>query len=204
MSAQRCHAAHCDLRAGEHFGISERDRGGSLQRLAARLPGGMLPSPQRSRSSKAKGHRSRFVQVPSEAIPELRRVAAWIAFGGLVVDNQKPLFETYRGQRQGFDLVAYLMVRTREGTRSTECGIHDFGAARPVSDKRVMDWIGRPADNPAEGSQHRRWQAGPIAALPGGYDEVASVYHQPGRVGPLFAGALLHATARSSLAPAAK
>jgi hypothetical protein len=115
-----------------------------------------------------------FKQIPVDAIPELRIATKSIDLALKLLgppDGAQavmPAFETYQGQREGFELAVLLLVHVSHGVSSNECFVYDFAAVEAVSEKKVAAWLGRPADHTSRWSS--RWTTG----LPAGYDEVFS------------------------------
>ena len=133
-----------------------------------------------------------FVQSPRAEIPgvDLKGETIVYSYGANGIEKSVSSSETYRRQRDGFAL--FLSEITIGGIRRTHCSLDDLGAPEPVSDKKLADWIGRPADESKPGlvAQHRSMWASRFGALPGGYNEIASEY----RAGhPCCAGAALFA-----------
>ena len=146
-----------------------------------------------------------FARVPINAVPEIKLMAQLLR----VPDDMKAFlsveYETYRGQRRGIDLVVVLQEMVSRGERRSLCIVYDFGAVEPVSESKVAEWIGRPAD------KQRRlrlrdsgwvWASG-VAALPGGYHAIGSMYEKATRGIP-WSGASLRAEAPPSREPPAK
>jgi hypothetical protein len=155
-----------------------------------------------------------FAQVPVDAVPEIKVMVQLPdqirKLVGLPDSYQGPLpsveYETYRGRREGLDLVVVLQALVSHGDRRSQCIVYDFGAVEPVSEKKVAEWIGRPAD------KQRRlrlrdtgwvWRTNGAAALPGGYYGVMSAYETATRGIP-WSAASLRAEAPPSREPAAK
>ena len=122
-------------------------------------------------AQRAKLIESGFTSVPSDSIPELRQLHN-LAQGA---KEFLPMFETYRGQRDGVELVVDLLVRITSGTKQHSCGVYDFAAPEPVNDRKLADWLGRPADYPPRGPGHiSKWLS--INGLPEGYAEIFSIF----------------------------
>ncbi|MBO0763154.1 MAG: hypothetical protein J2P50_00975 [Hyphomicrobiaceae bacterium] len=117
-----------------------------------------------------------FVEPPRTQVPGLKNLdlrGKTVIFdrdGGM----REVVPETQHRQRDGFELFLYVMKDPDAGM--TSCAVYDFEAADPAIEKKVADWIGRPADSPASGSQHRSTWSSIAAALPGGYEEIMSEY----------------------------
>jgi hypothetical protein len=159
----------------------------------------LLSAPQRCRSAEEKIIEAGFVEPPRTEVPGLKdldlrgKTFIFDINGGM----REVVPETYHWQREGFELFVSVVKDSDIGM--TSCAVYDFKAAGPVSDEKVADWIGRPADNPASGTQHRSKWSSVVAALPGNYDQVVSEY-RPDRRGSV---AVLGATVRLPR-PAAK
>jgi hypothetical protein len=157
-----------------------------------------------------------FAQVPVDEIPEIKlmtRLPEVISkFLGIPESHQASLpsveYETYRGQREGIDLVVVLQATVSRGEKQSQCIVYDFAAVEPVSEKKVAEWIGRSADKQIRDMGSIKFRSGwrwasRAAALPGGYQGISSVYQTATRGIP-WSGASLHAAEPPSRGPAVK
>jgi hypothetical protein len=140
-----------------------------------------------------------FVQSPRVEIQgvELNGETVVVITGSGGVERSVSASEHYRRQHDG--LALFLSEITLGGTRHIQCWLDDVAADAPVSDEKLADWIGRPADanSPAPWAPHRSVWAKRFGALPDGYDEIASEF----RAGhPCCSGAALF-TAASAKVP---
>jgi hypothetical protein len=117
-----------------------------------------------------------FVQSPRSEIPgiDLKGETVVVISGPDGVQRSVSSAEDYRRERDGLNV--HLSEITIVGTRHIQCWLDDVAAAGPVSDKKLADWIGRPADanSPAPFAAHRKVWANRFGALPGSYDEIAA------------------------------